>query len=86
MTVDSRRAARKDDHVRLAEQQHSVPAPRTDFDDLHVVHHALEAVSTDEVDLTAAVGNWRWPVPFYVNGMTGGTEKTAQINRELAIG
>lgn len=85
MRVDSARAARKDDHVRLAEQQHSHEAPPTEFDDLEFVHHALDAVSTDEVDLTVAVADWRWPTPFYVNGMTGGTEKTARINRELAI-
>lgn len=85
MTVDSHRAARKDDHVHLAEQQHSSSAPRTELDDLQFVHHALEAVSTDEVDLTVTVADWRWPVPFYVNGMTGGTQKTARINRALAI-
>lgn len=86
MTADSTsRAARKDDHVRLAEQQHSAAGPRTDFDDVEFVHHALGAVSSDQVDLTVGVDQWRWPTPFYVNGMTGGTEKTARINRELAI-
>jgi len=85
MSTDSRRAARKDDHVRLAEQQHEQPGPRTDFEDVEFIHHALGGVSADEVDLTVRVGNWTWPTPFYVNGMTGGTEKTTTINRELAI-
>src|SRR5699024_3504473 len=85
MSTDSRRAARKDDHVRLAEQQHEQPAPRTDFEDVEFIHHALGGVSADEVDLAVRVGDWTWPTPFYVNGMTGGTEKTTTINRELAI-
>lgn len=80
--TDPLRAARKDDHVRLAEQQ---VYHHNEFDDLGFVHHALGGVSASEVDLAVTVGEWRWATPFYVNGMTGGTEMTAQINRDLAI-
>lgn len=84
MTPDVHRAARKDDHVRLAEaQQHD--RPRSEFDDLEFVHHALGGVSLDQVDVGVQVHRWRWRTPFYVNGMTGGTEKTRLINRELAV-
>lgn len=85
MSADAHRAARKDDHVRLAEEQQARPAPHTDFEDLEFVHHALGGVSADRVDLGVQVDQWHWPTPFYVNGMTGGTEKTTRINRELAI-
>ena len=85
MSADTHRATRKDDHVRLAEQQQDEAPPRTDFDDLEFVHHALAGISPDRVDVSVQVDQWRWPTPFYVNGMTGGTEKTARINRELAI-
>src|SRR5699024_5202139 len=85
MSADHRRATRKDDHVRLAEEQQNEAPPRTDFDDLEFVHHALAGISADRVDVSVDVGRWRWPTPFYVNGMTGGTEKTARINTELAI-
>lgn len=82
---DTSRAARKDDHVRLASAQQTEAPRRTDFDDLEFVHHALSGTSPDRVDLSVHLGDWTWPTPFYVNGMTGGTETTGKINRDLAI-
>lgn len=79
---DPHRAARKDDHVRLAEAQ---VYNHNEFDDLTFVHHAIDGVSVADVALGVQVGEWQWPTPFYVNGMTGGTEMTAVINRDLAI-
>ncbi|WP_210603913.1 isopentenyl-diphosphate delta-isomerase [Brevibacterium oceani] len=79
------RATRKDDHVRLASAQQTEGPRRTDFDDLEFVHHALSGTSPERVDLSVNLSDWTWPTPFYVNGMTGGTETTAKINRELAI-
>lgn len=77
------RRGRKDEHVDLAvaQQPHG-----NDFDAIDFVHDALAAVDVAEVDLRAKIGPVTWPVPFYINGMTGGTEKTGQINRVLAIG
>jgi isopentenyl-diphosphate delta-isomerase len=79
------RASRKDDHVRLASAQQTEGPRRTDFDDLEFVHHALSGTSPERVDLSVNLSDWTWPTPFYVNGMTGGTETTAKINRDLAI-
>ena len=81
----SPRAARKDDHVRLASAQQTEGPKRSDFDELEFVHHALSGTSPETVDLSVDLGDWSWPAPFYVNGMTGGTETTAKINRDLAI-
>lgn len=84
---DSRslRAERKDDHVRLAQEQRLGEPPRNDFDDLEFVHHALDGVDAESVDLSVHVADWSWSTPFYANGMTGGTEFTTRINRDLAI-
>lgn len=79
------RASRKDDHVRLASAQQTEGPRRSDFDDIEFVHHALSGTSPERVDLSVDLGDWTWPTPFYVNGMTGGTETTAKINRDLAI-
>lgn len=79
------RAARKDDHVQLAGEQLDQDAARRDFDDIEFLHHALGAIDESLVDLSVDVESWRWPVPIYINGMTGGTEQTEIINRELAI-
>src|SRR5699024_4639402 len=72
---DPHRAARKDDHVRLAEEQVNAGYHRNEFDDLTFVHHALGGVSAAEVDLAANAGPWRFATPFYVNGMTGRSEE-----------
>ncbi|MBP8919431.1 MAG: type 2 isopentenyl-diphosphate Delta-isomerase [Micropruina sp.] len=87
MTADdpSTRAGRKDDHVRLAAQQRTEPPRRTEFDDVEFLHHALAGTDGGAVDLAVDVAGWRWNTPFYVNGMTGGTDITTRINRQLAI-
>ena len=92
---DAGRAARKDEHVDLALGQHGDGAAHNEFDDLDFVHQALDGVDAERVDLGVGIsftaggqhpaGEWHWETPFYVNGMTGGTERTTRINRELAI-
>ncbi|MFG6160934.1 type 2 isopentenyl-diphosphate Delta-isomerase [Schaalia turicensis] len=79
---DTFRAARKDEHVALARAQE---IHRNDFDCVAPIHHALGACDVAAVDLSTQVGPFTWPVPFYINGMTGGTEATGRINRVLAI-
>jgi isopentenyl-diphosphate delta-isomerase len=86
---DPARAGRKDEHVRLAAGQQAALAagagPRNDFDEVELLHHALDGVDPAHVDLTAAVGPWRWPLPLYVNGMTGGSVATGRVNRAIGI-
>src|SRR5699024_7468459 len=57
---------------------------RSDFDDLEFVHHALSGTSPETVDLSVDLGDWTCSAPFYVTGMTGGTETTARLHRDLA--
>ncbi|RGE24194.1 type 2 isopentenyl-diphosphate Delta-isomerase [Leucobacter sp. wl10] len=83
--VNGDRASRKDDHVRLARDQRADAPGYNEFDDVEFVHHALAGVDADLVDVAVRVDEWRWATPFYANGMTGGTEWTTRINRELAV-
>lgn len=76
---------RKEDHVRLAAAQWEGGAPANEFDDLEFVHHALDSVTVSEVDLAVEMFGRVVPSPFYVNGMTGGTEHTGRINQQLTI-
>ncbi|GAB0105684.1 type 2 isopentenyl-diphosphate Delta-isomerase [Nocardia sp. JMUB6875] len=81
-------ASRKDDHVRLAVAQHreSLAGPRpSPFDDVTFVHHALRGTAEHAVSLATEVGGANWPVPLYINAMTGGSSRTGEINRGLAI-
>lgn len=92
----ARRHDRKEDHVRLAVVQWSARkhagggsggggSARNEFDDLEFIHHALAAVPPAEVDLGVELAGRRLSSPFYINGMTGGTEHTSHINQQLAI-
>ncbi|WP_417561739.1 type 2 isopentenyl-diphosphate Delta-isomerase [Microbacterium sp.] len=77
--------ARKDEHVDLARAQHKHGAARNDYDDVRFVHHALAGIDRDRVDLATTFGGIAWDVPLFINGMTGGSARTGEINRQLAV-
>ncbi|MEU3794791.1 type 2 isopentenyl-diphosphate Delta-isomerase [Streptomyces fructofermentans] len=78
-------AQRKDDHVRLAIEQQHVPLGGNQFDEVSFVHHALAGIDRPEVSPAVSVADGiAWPVPIYINAMTGGSVKTGAINRDLA--
>ncbi|MEQ6897753.1 type 2 isopentenyl-diphosphate Delta-isomerase [Microbacterium sp. KR10-403] len=76
---------RKDQHVDLADAQQQDRPARNDFDDVRFVHHALAGIDRERVRLTTSFAGVEWPVPLYVNGMTGGSTRTGEINRQLAV-
>ncbi|APB01126.1 type 2 isopentenyl-diphosphate Delta-isomerase [Nocardia seriolae] len=76
---------RKDDHLRLAVEQWLAPVARNEFDDVRFVHHALAGIDRDEVDLGTTVAGLPWPVPLFINAMTGGSSRAGEVNRDLAI-
>ncbi|WEV72329.1 phosphomevalonate kinase [Bifidobacterium sp. ESL0790] len=74
---------RKDDHVRLALEEHA-DERRNAFDDLAFVHHSLASVSVDDVDMSTEICGAHWDSPFFINAMTGGSGRTGEINAVLA--
>lgn len=76
---------RKDDHVRLAVEQHHAHSGRNQFDEVSFVHHALAGIDRSDVSLATTFAGISWRVPLYINAMTGGSENTGIINRDLAI-
>ncbi|MBY5021047.1 type 2 isopentenyl-diphosphate Delta-isomerase [Streptococcus suis] len=75
---------RKDQHVGLANQQFSIESA-DDFEQTRFVHHSLPEIATDEVDISTQVAGLDLSAPFFINAMTGGSEKTGKINRLLGI-
>jgi len=51
---------------------------------VQLVHNALPELSLDEIDLSVRVLGRSLKVPLIIAGMTGGTERATEINRELA--
>ncbi|NJQ01134.1 type 2 isopentenyl-diphosphate Delta-isomerase [Streptomyces zingiberis] len=87
-------AHRKDDHVRLAHSQHTAagegrdagpPRRPSQFDEVRFVHHALAGTDREKVSLETGFAGMRWRRPLYINAMTGGSPRTGEINRDLAI-
>ncbi|WP_255954004.1 type 2 isopentenyl-diphosphate Delta-isomerase [Streptomyces odontomachi] len=78
-------AQRKDDHVRLAVEQQQQHSGRNQFDDVSFVHHALAGIDRPDVSLATTFAGVAWQVPLYINAMTGGSERTGIINRDLGI-
>ena len=76
---------RKDDHLNFAAAQQREEPHRTPWDDVRLVHHALAGIDAADVDISTSLpGGIRWTLPFYINGMTGGTETTGRVNAALA--
>lgn len=80
MTLDSNR---KDQHVDLAEKQYQ-PADLSDFGKMRFVHHSLPNLKVADISLQTEMAGMSLAAPFYINGMTGGSERTKQINADLA--
>lgn len=54
------------------------------FSDLRFVHRALPDCDVADVSLATSIGGLTLSSPILMNAMTGGAERTEQINRDLA--
>ncbi|MBO0451766.1 type 2 isopentenyl-diphosphate Delta-isomerase [Candidatus Enterococcus murrayae] len=75
---------RKDEHVSLARAFHQKPK-ENDFDAIRLMHSSLVNTRPEDIDLSTEILGLKLSVPFYINAMTGGSEKTKKINHDLAI-
>ena len=72
---------RKDDHIKHALAYQS---PYNSFDDMELIHHSLPDYDLSEIDLTTHFAGQDFDFPFYINAMTGGSEKGRAVNRKIA--
>lgn len=75
------RSRRKDEHVKHALQQQITT---NDFDRVILTHQSLPSFDLEDVNLSTTYLNHHFDYPVYINAMTGGSEKTKEINRKLA--
>lgn len=73
---------RKDEHVSLAKNFYNKQI--NEFDTIRIVHDPLPQSSVKMVDLKTTVAGFSLAYPFYINAMTGGSEKTKRINHDFA--
>jgi isopentenyl-diphosphate delta-isomerase len=72
---------RKDDHIHFALAQSVID---NDFDRLRFAPVTFPEVGFDDLDLSVNVFGTTFPYPFYINAMTGGSDKALAINQRLA--
>lgn len=74
---------RKDEHVFLAEKFRHDDAIN-DFDGIRFIHQSLPEIAVSDVDISTDFAGTNRASPFYINGMTGGSQQTKKINAQLA--
>ncbi|HEO0084381.1 TPA: type 2 isopentenyl-diphosphate Delta-isomerase [Streptococcus agalactiae] len=72
---------RKDDHIKYALKYQS---PYNSFDDIELIHSSLPKYNVNEIDLSTHFAGQSFEFPFYINAMTGGSEKGKAVNHKLA--
>lgn len=66
---------RKDDHIKYALKYQS---PYNSFDDIELIHSSLPKYNVNDIDLSTHFAGQSFEFPFYINAMTGGSEKGKQ--------
>jgi isopentenyl-diphosphate delta-isomerase len=78
-------ARRKDSHLDVCANEEVEPAENsTLLECLELVHCAMPELSLDEIDPSAELLGKKLRYPLVITGMTGGTERAARVNRDLA--
>ncbi|CCI82566.1 type 2 isopentenyl-diphosphate Delta-isomerase [Lactobacillus hominis] len=79
----SQRSQRKEEHLALAKMFFN-KQKNSDFHQVHLIRPALPETKFDNQSLNTQLFNHQISMPIYVNAMTGGSEKSYQINKRLA--
>lgn len=72
---------RKDNHIKYALKYQS---PYNSFDDIELIHSSLPKYNVNDIDLSTHFAGQSFEFPFYINAMTGGSEKGKAVNHKLA--
>lgn len=74
---------RKDEHVSLAKAFHK--PKENSFDEVQIIHQSLPQSNYAQTSIETELFGQKLTSPFFINAMTGGSEKTEGINQQLAI-
>lgn len=72
---------RKDQHIKHALAYQS---PYNSFDEVELIQSSLPKYDLTEIELKTHFVGRDWDFPFYINAMTGGSNKAKAVNRKLA--
>lgn len=72
---------RKNDHIKYALKYES---PYNSFDEIELIHASMPKYNLDEIDLSTKFADYKFEYPFFINAITGGSERGKEINQKLA--
>lgn len=76
---------RKGDHIKIClEENVQAQSVKTGFDDIRLIHRSLPEISMEDVNISSELFHHKLSAPIIIEAMTGGTEKAAEINANLA--
>jgi isopentenyl-diphosphate delta-isomerase len=83
--MPSQTEGRKADHIQICLKE-NVQARKTTsgFEDVFLVHRALPEIDREEINLSSTVFNHKFSAPIIVEAITGGVEKSLEINASIA--
>ncbi len=76
--------ARKSDHIRINLEEDVSSGLTTGLENYQFIHQALPELDLESVNLSLDLMGRHLKAPILISSMTGGTEKSALINRTLA--
>lgn len=83
---DETTARRKDAHLDLCATEEVAPVENaTLFDRVKLVHCAMPELDLAQVDIGLTWFGKKLKAPILITGMTGGTERAAKVNRDIAL-
>lgn len=75
------RSQRKKEHIELALQD---TKPRSSFSNIQLEPFSIPDFNLEDVDLSSQYLGKDFPYPIYINAMTGGSDTSYEINKNLA--
>jgi isopentenyl-diphosphate delta-isomerase len=76
---------RKSDHIKINLEEDVRSGLTSGFENYKFIHQALPEVDLNDVDITVSLFGKKLSAPILISSMTGGTEKSIEINQRLAI-
>lgn len=84
MKKDTHITTRKDDHIRVNLEEDVASGFKTGLGDYGFIHQALPELALTDVEFGQTLFGVQQRAPVLVSSMTGGTDRAARINRNLA--
>ncbi|WP_073507594.1 type 2 isopentenyl-diphosphate Delta-isomerase [Streptobacillus notomytis] len=72
--------SRKDDHLKFALESVSI---KNSFDEYRLEYISIPSFGLNDVDISTKIGGVESKYPFFINAITGGSDKGNKINEDL---